>query len=45
MLVYEMKVVKLIMLVFKAAAGGFLSRGRKFEPLDVKRVYFGALTR
>ena len=27
--------------VFKAAGGGFLSRGAKFSPLDVKRVYFG----
>lgn len=29
------------MAVFKAAGGGFLSRGSKFSPLDVKRVYFG----
>ncbi|WVQ78200.1 hypothetical protein IAT38_000283 [Cryptococcus sp. DSM 104549] len=27
--------------LFKAAGGGFLSRGTKFTPLDVKRVYFG----
>ncbi|EIW69543.1 hypothetical protein TREMEDRAFT_73894 [Tremella mesenterica DSM 1558] len=27
--------------LFKTAAGGFLSRGTKFSPLDVKRVYFG----
>ncbi|KAK8869938.1 hypothetical protein IAR55_000506 [Kwoniella newhampshirensis] len=27
--------------LFKAAGGGFLSRGTKFSPLDVKRVYFG----
>lgn len=25
--------------LFKAAGGGFLSRGTKFTPLDVKRVY------
>ncbi|WWC85344.1 uncharacterized protein L201_000207 [Kwoniella dendrophila CBS 6074] len=27
--------------LMKAAGGGFLSRGTKFTPLDVKRVYFG----
>ena len=27
--------------LLKAAGGGFLSRGTKFTPLDVKRVYFG----
>ena len=27
--------------LFKAAGGGFLSKGTKFTPLDVKRVYFG----
>ncbi|TYJ55362.1 hypothetical protein B9479_003977 [Cryptococcus floricola] len=27
--------------LFKAAGGGLLSRGTKFTPLDVKRVYFG----
>jgi hypothetical protein len=31
----------IIATLFKAAGGGFLSRGSKFTPLDVKRVYFG----
>ncbi|KAL7422224.1 hypothetical protein Q5752_002870 [Cryptotrichosporon argae] len=31
----------IIATMFKAASGGFLSRGTKFTPLDVKRVYFG----
>ena len=27
--------------LMKAGGSGFLSRGSKFTPLDVKRVYFG----
>ena len=30
-----------IVRLLKTAGGGFLSRGTKFSPLDVKRVYFG----
>ncbi|CAD6566680.1 MAG: hypothetical protein TREMPRED_002894, partial [Tremellales sp. Tagirdzhanova-0007] len=31
----------IIVTLFKTAGGGFLARGTKFSPLDVKRVYFG----
>jgi hypothetical protein len=31
----------MLMASFKTASGGFLSRGTKFSPLDVKRTYFG----